>query len=94
MLANRSVDHGKARNICSNKKLMSIFSRGIRELAELFTEGQEKRHLADYANGIFKLEDVLDFIDKAEKGIEGFKASKKSERKSFVSLVALNKRNA
>ena len=72
---------------------MSIFSREIRELAELFTEGQEKRYLADYANGTFKLEDVLDFIDKADKGIDGFKAAKKSEWKSFVSLIAFNKRN-
>ena len=93
MLAYRSVDHGKARNVCSSKKLMSIFSQGIKAFAEIFTEGQEKPYLADYAYATFKLEDVLDFIDKAEKGIEGFKASKKSERKAFVSLIAFNKRN-
>lgn len=94
-LAYRAVEHGKARNICENKKIMSQFSIGIRDLGAIFSEGQELRHRSDYKPDMrIKLEDVLNFIDRVENGIEGFNAVKKSERKSFLARIVFNKRNS
>ena len=44
----RSLEHGLARNQCSNRTMLRRFPQPIRKFAEMFVNMQYLRHIADY----------------------------------------------
>lgn len=90
----RSVEHGLAKNRCSENKI-GEFPAEIRNFAEEFVKLQEKRHEADY-NPIsrFKLNDVVVAIDAAELAIKQLKNCPIKDRRAFAAWVTIVKRKS
>ena len=86
----RNLEHGSARTVCRDKKVMKLFSQEIQDFADTFLTLQEARHQADYA---FEIEDpyekqkVLADIDKAENAIDQFEKATIADRLNFAARV-------
>ena len=89
----RSLQHGRARDICSNKKLMSRFPIEARKLAEEFVSIYDKRVKADYNHDArFYRSEVISDAYLAIETIENFMKLPREVRLDFVTMLALPER--
>lgn len=89
----RALEHGFAKNSCSNKMMMSKFPREIQDFAHAFVEMQIKRHQADYdPNEKFFKSAVLVDIGLIELIIQSFKRAALKDKRAFAVLVLLKSR--
>ena len=98
--AYRALDHGHARNQCSNETVMGKFPKEIQNFGQTFVEMQGQRHAADYDPDPKLLRtDVEQLIDKTAKAITEFDKTTDTEttpadRKAFAIYVLLKTRRA
>ncbi len=92
--AYRAVEHGHAKNQCSNKTMMEKFPSGIEDFAASFKQLQEKRHQADYdPSVVFSKTDVGIWIDTAEDMIKAFHQAPNPDRRAFAVRTAMKRRS-
>ncbi len=89
----RSLDHGFARQQCSNSRI-SAFPQEIQDFANLFATMQKKRHRADY-NPLerFSKSAVFADIHQTEAVIKGFKTVAIKDKRAFAAFVLLRARS-
>lgn len=87
----RSLEHGFAKNACS-EKMISKFPKAIEDFANAFVTMQEKRHSADYDPYIklTKSEVALD-IAITEQVIADFKLENMKDKRAFCTWVLFKK---
>ena len=86
----RSVEHGIAKNSCTNKEVMRHFPDEIKDFANMFVQMHEKRHRADYdPDEKFLKSAVSNDIDAVESVIEAFKNTPLRHRRAFAAHVLL-----
>lgn len=91
--AYRAIDHGFAKNQCSNKALMAKFPPEIQDFATAFVNAQDERHAADYDPGKrFKRTQASRLIDLAEVAIQSLRSAPTKDRRAFAVLMALKLR--
>ena len=94
--AYRALEHGYARSQCSRPTIRA-FPSGIERFADVFTDMQRKRHLADYEpqtpDGHWRKPEVEEDIDAAADAIEAFEAAPVQDRRAFAVFVLLRNRN-
>ena len=89
----RSLNHGQARQICSNEETLNQFPEAIESFGDLFVAMQDRRHLADYApNESFTKSSIIAEINEAENVIERFNAVDVQNRRAFVACVLFKNR--
>jgi hypothetical protein len=89
----RALDHGAARNLCSNGQTMAAYPAQIRTFANLFVTMQKKRHDADYDPQCSVIKStVLTDISTVEAIIADFSAAPSAARRAFAAAVLLKKR--
>ena len=89
----RALEHGHAKNQCSNARMLSRFPTEIRRFGDLFTHMQRRRHDADYdPDASFSRSDVMQFIDETESAIAGFETVDARDRRGFAVFVLLRNR--
>ena len=88
--AYRALDHGRAWTQCDKKDMIRGFPQGIRDFADMFTDAQDERHVADYDPfwRQFKANVLLD-IDSVEDAIRVFMAVPLKDRRAFAVYVLL-----
>ena len=76
----RGLNHNTARrNLLQD---LGLYSPQIRQFADVFSQLQEQRHLADYDQSkTFSLDETIAWINLAEAAIEGFMQTSADERK-------------
>ena len=88
----RGLNHGAARRNLSQD--LGLFSAQVRQFADVFSQLQEQRHLADYdQRKTFSLDETVDWISLAETAIEVFMQTDPEERK-MVAIQSLISRRA
>ena len=91
----RALEHGYAKNQCSNWNILSRFPRQILEFAELFVDMQRHRQEADYdPDAQFFRSDVLVFIDQAKKVLSEFADTDAREQQAFAVYVLFRVRQS
>lgn len=86
----RALEHGTAKNACSNKKLLGKFPAEIQHFGNQFVQMQVKRHSADYdPDQNFYKTDVLIDIAVTEFTISEFKKVPLKDRRAFAAFVLL-----
>ncbi|MGF1446033.1 MAG: hypothetical protein ACFBRM_07505 [Pikeienuella sp.] len=86
----RGLEHGRAKDCCKNKKMMSRFPKEIQDVAYQFKNLQEKRHSADYDPLVrFSRSSVLDDIEIAEEMIRQHRAVAIPHRRAFAAFLLL-----
>lgn len=86
----RSLQHGRARDICANQQLMSRFPIEARKLAKEFVIMYDKRIQADYHyDARFKRSEVISDAKLAKKTIEDFMKLPREVKLDFVTMLAL-----
>ena len=89
----RSVEHGVAKDRCSDSRIR-VFPPGIGNFAEEFVKMQGKRHEADYdPMSRFRLNDVVIAIDAAELAIQQLRRCPMKDRRAFAAWATMKKRN-
>lgn len=89
----RALEHGRARNSCANKELLSRFPREVQDFANTFVSLQEKRQLADYDPfASFTKLDVQEEIAATRIMIEGFQSVPVKHRRDFAVYVLFRTR--
>jgi hypothetical protein len=89
----RSLEHGFAKNQCTDKKVMPRFPIDVQDFANVFVTLQDRRHDADYDPlSRFSKSDVVADIDRAETAIITFNAVVPRDRRAFCAWVLLKKR--
>lgn len=89
----RALEHGYAKNQCSNARLLGRFPPEIQDFGELFIYMQRRRHTADYdPDANFSRSDVMQFIDDTESAIAGFENLDARDRRAFAVFVLLRNR--
>ena len=84
----RTLEHGFARNQCSNRAAMREFPPDIRNFGELFVFLQRERHSADYnPNANFLRLPVLYLVEEAKDIITQFENADARERQTFAAFV-------
>lgn len=84
----RALEHGLARNQCSNRSMMSRFPAEIEAFGKQFVVMQQQRHNADYdPEATFQRNEVIDFIDETEEVITAFNNVPNIERRAFAVYV-------
>ena len=84
----RALEHGPARNQCSNTAVMARFPQEIQDFGELFTSMQRLRHYADYdPEARFTRDRVLQLIDETARIIDRFDNVSTQDRRAFAILV-------
>jgi uncharacterized protein (UPF0332 family) len=89
----RSLDHTAAKKACQNQQKIGLFPTAIQDFANMFTNMQEKRHLADYSptetfyRSAVK-QDILDATDVMRR----FKAAPIKDRRAFAAFVLFKQR--
>ena len=89
----RALEHGHAKNQCSNRRVLSGFPTEIQEFGELYIQMQRRRHDADYdPDAHFSRSDVVQFIYDTENAIAGFETVDARDRRAFAVFVLLRNR--
>jgi hypothetical protein len=89
----RSLEHGSAKNACTNQSMMKKFPKAIEDFGNKFVEMQFKRHNADYdPGGRFYKSAVLQDIADALTVITTFQKESASHRRAFAALVLFRNR--
>ncbi|CAN0488152.1 unnamed protein product, partial [Phaeothamnion confervicola] len=84
----RALEHGVAKNACSNGGKLALFPREIQDFANTFVTMQEKRHKADYdPNAKSRKSEVAIDIDLVDKVITDFGVTPIKDRRAFAALV-------
>ena len=90
----RALEHGHARNRCSNRVAMSGFSPETQRFGELFVLMQRERQAADYdPNASFSRYEAIEFVDEAARIIAEFENADARERRAFAIFVLFRLRN-
>ena len=90
----RALEHGVARNNCTNKNFLSKFPQDIEDFAHLFVSLQEKRHLADYdPSARFAKLEVQRDIAAARVTIQRFRSASAKDRRAFAVYVLFRTRS-
>ena len=90
----RALEHGYARNQCSNRAAMSRFSPAIRRLSELFVFMQRERQTADYdPNASFSRTRVLRLVEETAQIIGEFNDTDARERRAFAVFILFRMRS-
>lgn len=94
MQAYKSMEHGRARSICSNQEKMRRFSPAIREYAKMLVIAMNKRLQAgnDPYASFYRNEAITD-AKLAKRVIRDFMNAPRKERLAFATLTALPERN-
>jgi hypothetical protein len=89
----RALDHGTAKNVCSNPQLISQLPRQIQDFANSFVTMQKKRHDADYDPQwtVYKSAVLFD-VGAVEAVIDDFEVVPKKDRRAFAAAVLLKRR--
>ena len=89
----RALEHGHARNQCSNRSVLSEFPSQIQAFAQRFIDMQRQRHFADYdpEADLYRSE-VIRAIDETERAITGLEDADIKHRRAFSVLVLLRLR--
>ena len=91
----RALEHGHARNQCSNATMMSEFPDGIRQFGIVFVNNQRRRHSADYNPAeTYNRFEVLKFIEEIERVIPEFDAVPAIDRRAFAVYALFRTRSA
>ncbi len=91
----RALEHGYARQQCSNRRALAQFPAEIQRFGRHFAEAQQLRHLADYdPDTTLAREDVLQLIDETERIIAAFNAAPADRRRAFAVHVLFRTRAA
>ena len=90
----RALEHGFAKNRCSNRGVIISFSQPIQDFAELFVETQRQRHVADYdpspdSDDNFARRNVLQLISEVSRTISAFQNVDARDRRAFSIFVLL-----
>ena len=89
----RALEHGHAKNQCSNTRILSRFPPEIQDLGEHFVDMQRRRHYADYdPETDLDRSAVMTFIDDTERVIAGFENLGARDRRAFAVYVLLRNR--
>ena len=89
----RALDHGFAKNACSNDQMLAKFPKGVEDFANMFVTMQEKRHKADYdPTERFLKSAVIQDINAAEQAIMDFTAESRKDRCAFSAFVLFKNR--
>lgn len=92
--AYRALEHGHARNQCSNKTVMEKFSKEIQRLGRTFVEMQRQRHTADYdPSAKYYRGEVMQLINVTQKAMTDFQDTTPADRKAFAIYVLLRTRS-
>ena len=88
-LTYRSIDHGPARNKCSDAAGMNRFNPGIQGFALKLVDLQRLRHEADYdPSRTFTQTQVNQIIDDAEDALTSFNNAPSDEIRLFITYLA------
>ena len=89
----RSLEHGLARNQCSNRVAMSRFPVEIQRFGETFVTMQRLRHQADYDPEMgFARSRVTQLIDRTEDVIAVLNTADRGQRRAFAIYVLFRAR--
>lgn len=89
----RALEHGHAKNQCSNARVLNGFPPEIQDFGELFIYMQRERHTADYdPDANYSRSDVIQFVDDTEGVIAGFESVDARDRRAFAVFVLLRNR--
>lgn len=89
----RALEHGLARQQCSNQATMRRFPPEIRKFGEVFVAMQRERHAADYDPGItYSRSQVRRLIGRAADSIAEFSAVDRRQRRTFSIYVLFRPR--
>lgn len=89
----RALEHGAARNRCSNQNMLNEFPLRIRQFAEKFVEMQRERHTADYdPRAYFSRSDVIQWIQETGGIITRFNKVTARDKRAFAVYVLFNLR--
>ena len=81
----RALEHGHAKNQCSNRNMLSRFPQKMQEFAGLFVAMQRQRQDADYdPYAQFFRSNVLRFIDQAKEAISEFGDTDARDQRAFA----------
>ena len=91
----RALEHGHAKNQCSNWRMLSRFPRQIRGFADSVVEMQRHRQEADYnPDARFSRSDVLLFIRDAKRAISEFADTDARDQQAFAVHVLFRVRQS
>lgn len=94
MQAYRALEHGHAKNQCSNKTVMGKFPKEIQSIGRTFVEMQRQRHTADYdPSAKYYRDEVMQLIDVTQKAMTDFQNTTPADRKAFAIYVLLKTRS-
>ena len=89
----RALEHGLARNQCSNRSMMSRFPAEIEGFGDKFVEMQQQRHFADYdPEAAFERSEVIDLIDHTASVIVDFNGVPARHKRAFAVYVLFRTR--
>lgn len=89
----RALEHGYARQQCSNHRALARFPPAIQRFGRHFTGSQQLRHLADYdPDSSFTRREVLQFINETEQIIQAFEHVPAGQRRAFAIHVLFRTR--
>ena len=92
--AYRALEHGHARNQCSNKTVMEKFPKEIQSIGRTFVQMQRQRHTADYdPSAKYYRGEVMQLIDVTQRDITEFENTPIADRKAFAIYVLLKARS-
>ena len=91
--AYRALEHGHAKNQCSNQSAIRQFPVEIQDFGGHFIDLQRQRHYADYApNTDYHRLAVVSLIDETERVIAQFNTAPTGERRAFAIHVLFRTR--
>ena len=90
----RALEHGLARQQCSNRRALAQFPPEIQRFGRHFAEAQQLRHLADYdpSDTTLTRRDVLQLINETERVIAEFNRAPADRRRAFAVHVLFRNR--
>lgn len=89
----RALEHGYARQQCSNQRALAQFPSAIRRFGRHFAGSQQLRHLADYdPDTSLTRDEVLQLIDETEDIIQAFDRAPANRRRAFAVHVLFRTR--
>lgn len=84
----RALEHGFAKNACSNEKIIALFPQEIQDFANIFVTMQAKRHIADYDPEAKLYKSAVNFdIGAVDSAIAGFDKASIKNRRAFSAWV-------
>ena len=90
----RAADHRPTRNKLNGASLGGRFPRSIQQFGVVFTDAQERRHLADYnPQRQFYPDDVIDLIVRVEDAITAFNQTPEDVRRDLAIHILTAPRN-